>query len=116
MLHTVLDPQQRGACDRDRVHTHVVALERLYECLGHAVAFGAFDRHEARLEIQGGGLKSATGGEDRAIVRQPLHLAWSPDVAESLLAQCTIMSRIISSEIPAVVVTKLMASRSRDQT
>src|SRR5262245_28806006 len=64
----------------------MVALEGLHECLGHAVALGAFDRREARLEVQGrGNLKGAIGGEDGSVVSQPLHLAWSPDVAEPLL-------------------------------
>src|SRR5579863_1626290 len=86
MLHPLVDPQQRCARVRDRVYPNVVALECLYECLGHAVAFRAFDRRETRLEVQGrGNLKGAIGGEDRAIVAQPLHLAWSPDVAEPLL-------------------------------
>ena len=75
ILHPVIDPQKRGARIRNRVYANVVALECLHEGLGHAVALGAFDRREARLEVQGcGNLEDAIGGEDRAIVGQPLRL------------------------------------------
>lgn len=49
ILHPVVDPQERRAPVRDRVYTNVVALECLYECLGHAVALGAFDRRGSIL-------------------------------------------------------------------
>jgi hypothetical protein len=44
------------------------------------------DRREAWFEVQGdGNLKSAMGGEDRAIVGQPLHLVWKPGCRRTAL-------------------------------
>src|ERR1700684_1387719 len=112
-LHPLVDPQQRCARVRDRVYPNVVALECLHECLGHAVALGAFDRREARLEVQGrSNLKGAICGEDGSIVGQPFTLRGARMSPNRCSTQCTIISRIISPEIPAVVATQLMTSRS----
>jgi hypothetical protein len=52
------------------------------------------------------------GGEDRAVVGQPLYRMRRADRAEALLDTRTIMSRIISPEMPAVVAIQLRTSRS----
>jgi hypothetical protein len=54
----------------------------------------------------------AIGSEDRTVVRQPLDPAGCPEVAKPLLKHCTTISLTISPEIPAVVATQPMTSRS----
>jgi hypothetical protein len=51
-----------------------------------AVALRAFDRGEAGHHVQRqGDLDRPVGGEDRAVVGQPLHGMWRPDGPEALL-------------------------------
>jgi hypothetical protein len=88
-------------------------LKGLHEGFGHAVALGAFHWREAGLEVQGcSDLEGAIGREDRTVVRQPLDPVGRPEVAKPLLNTLHIISLTISPEIPAVVATQLMTSRS----
>ena len=82
--------------------------------LSHAVAFRAFDRREARHQVEGqGDLDCSMSSEDRAVIRQPLHRVRRADRAKALFDTADhIMSRIISPEMPAVVATQLITSRS----
>src|SRR5207302_6289462 len=69
-----------------RTDPDIVALEGLYESLGHAVALGAFDRGEAWDQVERhGDLDGFVGGEDRAVVGQPLHGMRRADRAKALL-------------------------------
>src|SRR5204862_6630916 len=53
---------------------------------GHAVALGAFDRREARHQIERqGDLDRPMSGEDRSVVGEPLHGLWRADRAKALL-------------------------------
>ena len=52
VLHPAIDESKRRSSIRDRVDPDVVPLEGLHECLSHAVAFRAFDRGEARHEVE----------------------------------------------------------------
>lgn len=65
VVHPVWDRRHRGSSGGDRVHADVVALERLHEGLGHAVALGAFDRSEAGIEIEGKRDVDGLGGDLR---------------------------------------------------
>jgi hypothetical protein len=83
----------------------VVAFECLHNCLGHAVALGAFDRLEARFEVQGrGNLDGAISGRSSLSVNHCTlrGVRMSPNRCST---RGTIMSRIIAPEIPAVVAT-----------
>jgi hypothetical protein len=74
VLHPAIDEGKRGERIRDRANPDIVALEGLNEGLGHAVAFRAFDRGEARGEIERqGDLDGLVGCEDRAVIGKPLH-------------------------------------------
>src|SRR5271170_7652471 len=86
VLHPIVDESERGGSIRDRANPDVIALEGLYESRGHAVAFRAFDRGEARGEVERqGDLDGSVGGEYRTVIGQPLHLMWRADGAEALL-------------------------------
>src|SRR5205807_9839572 len=113
VLHPVIDESKSRSGIRDRTDPDIVALEGLYESLGHAVALRAFDRGKAWDQVERhGDLDGFVGGEDRAVVGQPLHRMRRADRAEARSTQRTIMSRIISPEMPAVVATQLMTSRA----
>ena len=70
VLHPAINEGESGSGIGDRADPDIVALEGLHEGLGHAVALGAFDRGEARGQVEGqGDLDGPVGGEDRAVVR-----------------------------------------------
>ena len=52
VLHPAVDEGEGGSGIRDRTDPDVVALEGFDESLGHAVAFRAFDRGEARDQVE----------------------------------------------------------------
>ena len=114
ILHPVIDPCERAPGVRKRIDPDIVALEGLYEGFGHAVALGAFHWREAGLEVQGcSDLEGAIGSEDRTDVRQPLDpVGCARRSPNRCSTHCTIMFLTISPEIPAVVDTQLMTSRS----
>src|SRR5271170_7707765 len=86
VLHPIVDESERGGSIRDRANPDVIALEGLYESLGHAVAFRAFDRGETRGEIERqGGLDGPVGSEYRTVIGQPLHWMRRAERAETLL-------------------------------
>src|SRR5437762_10325517 len=97
VLHPAIDQGEGGSSIGDRVHPDVIALEGLHERLGHAIALGAFDRRAAKIDPLSE--SHCTGCGARI----------SP---KRFSTQSTIMSRIISPEMPAVVATQLMISRS----
>jgi hypothetical protein len=113
VLHPAIDESKGCGGIRDRADPDVVALEGLHEGLGHAVALRAFD-----------GVKHGTRLSPKAISM----VRWAAKIeplSESHCAECgariaakrcstqrTIMSRIISPEMPAVVATQEIASRS----
>src|SRR6266550_3095873 len=111
--HPAIDQGESGSSIGDWVHPDVIALERLHQRLGHAVAFRAFDRGEAGHQVERqGGLDRLVGSEDRSVIGEPLHGMRRADLTKRFSTQSTIMSRIISPEIPAVVATQLITSRS----
>ena len=70
---------------RDRVDPDVIALEGFHEGFGHPVTLRAFDRGEARDQVERqGNLDGLVRGEDRAVVRQPLHRMRRAQGAEAL--------------------------------
>ena len=52
VLHPTIDESKGGSGIWDRADPDVIALEGLHECLGHAVAFRAFDGGEARHKVE----------------------------------------------------------------
>lgn len=113
ILHPEINLNKRRGGVRNRAYPDIVALEGFDEGFGHAVALRAFDRRETRLQVQcQSNLNGPVGGEDRAVVREPLHPVGGTEGAEALLHALDIMSRIISPEMPAVVATQPMTSRS----
>jgi hypothetical protein len=113
VFHPSIDEGKRGERIRDRADPDIVALEGLDEGLGHAVAFRAFDRGEARGKIERqGDLDGLVGGEDRADIGNHCTGCGERIVPKRRSMQRTIMSRIISPEMPAVVATQPIASRS----
>ena len=83
VLHPAIDESESCGGIRNRTDPDIVSLEGLHEGLGHAIAFGTFHWREARLEVESHrDLKGAAGGEDRAVVCQPLHLLRCSDVAK----------------------------------
>src|SRR5437870_13603902 len=113
VLHPVIDESKSRSGIRDRTDPDIVALEGLYESLGHAVALGAFDRGEAWDQVERhGDLDGFVGGEDRAVVGHHCTGCGARIEPKRRSTQRTIMSRIISPEMPAVVATQLMTSRS----
>jgi len=52
ILHPTINGSQSGRGIRDGADPNIVALEGLHKSLGHAVAFGAFNRGEARGEVE----------------------------------------------------------------
>src|SRR5437868_3630965 len=86
VLHPAIDESKGSSGIWDRTDPDVIALEGLHECLGHAVAFRALDRGEARHQVKRqGDLDGSVGGEDRAVVGQPLSRMRGADRAEALL-------------------------------
>src|SRR5580704_10922968 len=86
VLHPTIDEGERRDGIRDRADSDVVTLEGLHEGFGHAVALRAFDRREARHQIErDGDLDGLVGGKDRAVVGEPLHWVRGADRAEALL-------------------------------
>src|SRR5580704_6312436 len=86
VLHPAIDESEGCGSVWDRADPDVVTLEGFDEGLGHAVAFRAFDRREARHQVEGhGDVDRLVGGEDRTVVRQPLHWVRHADLAEPLL-------------------------------
>src|SRR5580704_6972500 len=72
VLHPAVDESERCGSARGRADPDVVTLEGFDEGLGHAVAFWAFDRREARHQIEcHGDVDRLIGGEDRAVIGQP---------------------------------------------
>ena len=66
VLHPIVDESERGGGIRDRTDPDVIALEGLHESLGHTVALRAFDRGEARGEVERqGDLDGPVGSEYR---------------------------------------------------
>src|SRR6266568_5194052 len=73
VLHPAIDESKSRSGIRDWADPDIVALEGLYESLGHAVALGAFDRGEAWDQVERhGDLDGFVGGAVRADRR---HLA-----------------------------------------
>jgi len=86
ILHPAIDESEGSGRIRDRADPNVVAFEGFDEGLGHAIALRAFDRGEARFEVEGeSDLDCPVGGKDRAVIRQPLHGMGRADRAEALL-------------------------------
>src|SRR4029077_6174934 len=86
VLHPAIDECESAGGIGDGVHPNVIALEGLHKRLGHAVALGAFDRREARHEIERqGDLDGPMGSEDRSVVGEPLHGVRRADRAKALL-------------------------------
>src|SRR5690349_3809844 len=52
VVHPGRDCSESGLGARNRVHTDIVALERLHEGLGEAIALRALDRSEAGIQVQ----------------------------------------------------------------
>ena len=74
VLHPDVNESKGGSGIWDWADPDIVALEGLHERFGHAVALRAFDRGEARHQIErDGDLDGLVGGEDRAVVGEPLH-------------------------------------------
>ena len=68
VLHPAIDESKGFSGIRDRADPDIVTLEGFDEGLGHAVAFWAFDRGEARHQVERhGDLDGLVGGKDRAI-------------------------------------------------
>ena len=85
ILDPGIDQGERRGSARDRADPDVIAFEGFDEGFGHAIAFQALDRGEARHQVEcGGDVDRPVSGEDRAIIRQPLHRVWRADVAEPL--------------------------------
>jgi hypothetical protein len=85
ILDPGIDQRERGGRICDRADSDIIALEGFDERFSHAVAFRAFDRGEARHQVEGhGNVDCAVSGEDRAVIREPLHRVWRADVAEPL--------------------------------
>src|SRR5215469_12411038 len=83
VLHPGIDEGERVCGIGDWAHPHIVAFESFDEGLGHAVAFRAFDWGEAwRQVVRDGDFDGLVGGEDRAVVRQPLHRMRRANAAE----------------------------------
>jgi hypothetical protein len=107
VLHPSVDESEGGSGVWDQAYANVVALQGFDEGLGHTIALGAFDRGEARHQIERqGDLDGPVGGED------PESHCTGYGAPKRFSTQSTIMSRIISPETPAVVATQLMTSRS----
>ena len=63
VLHPAIDEGKSGSGIRDRADPDVVALEGFDERFGHAVALRAFDRREARHQVERqGDLDDPVGG------------------------------------------------------
>lgn len=105
-----------GECGLDirgRAEANIVALECLCEHLCDAVALRAFHWREAGLEVRrGGDVDGLAGGIERAIVGQPLDGMGSTRRREPVSTHPAIRSRIISPEMPSVVASQPMTSRS----
>src|SRR5204863_1762797 len=86
VLHPAIDQGEGGSSIGDRVHPDVIALEGLYERLGHAIALGAFDRGEAGHQIERqGDLDRPISGEDRSVIGEPRHGMRRADLTKALL-------------------------------
>jgi len=86
VLHPAIDECKGCSGIRDRADPHVIALKGFDERLGHAIALRAFDRGEARHQVQRQReLDGPMSGEDRAVVGEPLHRMRRADPAEALL-------------------------------
>src|SRR5438270_9126661 len=84
--HPAIDQGESGSSIGDWVHPDVIALERLHQRLGHAIAFRAFDRGEAGHQVERqGGLDRLVGNEDRSVIGEPLHGMRRADLAKALL-------------------------------
>src|SRR5437762_2049488 len=111
--HPAIDQGESGSSIGDWVHPDVIALERLHQRLGHAVLSGLST-----------GVKPGTRLSAKAVSI----VLWATKIDPLSESHCTgcgarispkrfstqssIMSRIISPEIPAVVATQLITSRS----
>src|SRR6266702_1253544 len=83
VLHPAIDESKSRSGIRDWADPDIVALEGLHESLGHAVALRAFDRGEARDQVERhGDLDGFMRGEDRVIVGKPLYGMRRVDRAE----------------------------------
>src|ERR1044071_4222261 len=101
ILHPEINLNNRRGGVRNRAYPDIVALEGFDEGFGHAVALRAFDRRETRLQVQcQSDINGPVGGKDRAVVREPVG---ARKVPKRFSTHSTIMSRIISPEMPAVV-------------
>src|ERR1700680_1722096 len=86
VLHPDVNESKGGSGIRDRADLDVVALEGFDERFGHTVALRAFDRREARDQVERqGDLDGLVSREDRAVVGEPLHRMWRTYRAEALL-------------------------------
>jgi len=85
VLHPAINEGEGSSGVRDRADANVIALEGLHESLGHAVTLRAFDRREARHQVERqGDLDSPMSREDRAVVGEPLQGMRCADSAEAL--------------------------------
>src|SRR5438874_10844970 len=113
VLHPAIDQGESGSSIGDRVHPDVIALEGLHERLAHAVAFRAFERVKQGTRLSAKAVSIVL----RAAKIDPLSESHCTGCGARILpkrfsTQSTIMSRIISPEMPAVVATQLITSRS----
>jgi hypothetical protein len=84
VFHPAINESQSGAGIGYWADTDVVALEGLHERF--TVAFGTFDWGETRRQVKRqGDLDRSVGGEDRAVVGQPLYRVRSADRVKPLL-------------------------------
>src|SRR5215472_13138826 len=83
----VLHPAvESGSSIFNRADPNIIALEGFNERLGHTVALRAFDRREARHQIERqGDLDGPMGSEDRSVVGEPLHAMRRADRTKALL-------------------------------
>src|SRR3954451_9273144 len=113
VLHPASD-QCKGACGIGyRAYPDVIAFERFDEGLCHAVALRTLDWGKARFEVQGQGdvdRLAAAKIDPLSVSHCTLCGARLPPKRRS--THWTIISRIISPEIPAVVASQAMTSRS----
>jgi hypothetical protein len=113
ILELSLDHRQNHAGIRQMVDPDIVAFEGFDEGFRDAVALRALDRCEAGREIERDSHIDGIGrGVDRAVVRQPCTGSGARNAPNLVSTHWIIRSRTISLEMPAVVATQPMASRS----
>ena len=113
VLHPAIDESKGSSGVWNWAYPDVIALEGLHESLGHAVAFRAFDRGEARHQVERpGDLDGSVAAKIEPLSDNHCTGCGARIVPKRCSTERTIMSRIISPEMPAVVATQLITSRS----